>query len=166
MHGKHNLSNAMIAMYAASLHGISPEESFLALTNSKGVKRRFETVFQNDHKIVIDDFAHHPTAISHTVQAAANHFSSQRILGIIELASNTMSQGHHGDGLYESASDLEKVFWLNVSSKKNQEFEYDSIQLLLTDLKKDIDNFDVILIMSNKDSKKISEPIIDLIKDK
>ena len=103
---------------------------------------------------------------SHTVQAAANHFSSQRILGIIELASNTMSQGHHGDELYESASDLEKVFWLNVSSKKNQEFEYDSIQLLLTDLKKDIDNFDVILIMSNKDSKKISEPIIDLIKSK
>jgi hypothetical protein len=55
---------------------------------------------------------------------------------------------------------------LNVSGKKNREFEYDSIQLLLTDLTKDIDNFDVILIMSNKDSKKISEPIIDLIKNK
>jgi len=166
IHGKHNLSNAMIAMYAASLHGISPKESFLALTNSKGVKRRFETVFQNDHKIVIDDFAHHPTAISHTVQAAKNHFSTQKILGIIELASNTMSQGHHGDHLYESASGLGKAYWLNVSGKKNREFEYDSIQLLLTDLTKDIDNFDVILIMSNKDSKKISEPIIDLIKNK
>jgi UDP-N-acetylmuramate: L-alanyl-gamma-D-glutamyl-meso-diaminopimelate ligase len=166
MHGKHNLSNAMIAMYAASLHGISPKESFLALTNSKGVKRRFETVFQNDHKIVIDDFAHHPTAISHTVQAAKNHFPTQKILGIIELASNTMSQGHHGDHLYESASGLEKACWLNVSGKKNREFEYDSIHLLLTDLTKDIDNFDVILIMSNKDSKKISEPIIDLIKNK
>ena len=166
MHGKHNLSNAMIAMYVASLHGISPKESFLALTNSKGVKRRFETVFQNDYKIVIDDFAHHPTAISHTVQAAQNHFPTQKILGIIELASNTMSQGHHGDHLYESASGLGKAYWLNVSGKKNREFEYDSIQLLLTDLTKDIDNFDVILIMSNKDSKKISEPIIDLIKNK
>ena len=61
---------------------------------------------------------------------------------------------------------LEKAYWLNVSGKKNREFEYDSIQLLLTDLTKDIDNFDVILIMSNKDSKKISEPIIDLIKNK
>ena len=166
MYGKHNLSNAMIAMYVASLHGISPKESFLALTNSKGVKRRFETVFQNDYKIVIDDFAHHPTAISHTVQAAQNHFPTQKILGIIELASNTMSQGHHGDHLYESASGLGKAYWLNVSGKKNREFEYDSIQLLLTDLTKDIDNFDVILIMSNKDSKKISEPIIDLIKNK
>ena len=77
-----------------------------------------------------------------------------------------MSQGHHGEDLYESASGLEKSYWLNVSSKKNKEFEYDSIKLLLTDLKKDIDNFDVILIMSNKDSKKISEPIIDLIKNK
>ena len=166
MHGKHNLSNAVIAMYAASLHGISPKDSFLALKNSKGVKRRFETVFQNDHKIVIDDFAHHPTAISNTVQAATNYFPSKRILGIIELASNTMSQGHHGEDLYESASALGKAYWLNLSSQKNKEFEYDSIKLLVTDLEKDIDNFDVILIMSNKDSKKISEPIIDLIKNK
>ena len=166
MHGKHNLSNAVIAMYAASLHGISPKDSFLALKNSKGVKRRFETVFQNDQKIVIDDFAHHPTAISNTVQAATNYFPSKRILGIIELASNTMSQGHHGEDLYESASALGKAYWLNLSSQKNKEFEYDSIKLLLTDLEKDIDNFDVILIMSNKDSKKISEPIIDLIKNK
>ena len=166
MHGKHNLSNAVIAMYAASLHGISPKDSFLALKNSKGVKRRFETVFQNDHKIVIDDFAHHPTAISNTVQSATNYFPSKRILGIIELASNTMSQGHHGEDLYESASALGKAYWLNLSSQKNKEFEYDSIKLLVTDLEKDIDNFDVILIMSNKDSKKISEPIIDLIKNK
>jgi UDP-N-acetylmuramate: L-alanyl-gamma-D-glutamyl-meso-diaminopimelate ligase len=166
MHGKHNLSNVIIAMYATSLHGIDPKDSFLALKNSKGVKRRFETVFQNDDKIVIDDFAHHPTAISHTVEAAINHFPAQRILGIIELASNTMSQGHHGKDLYKSASGLEKVYWLNVSSKKNMEFEYDSIKLLISDLKKDIENFDVILIMSNKDSKKISEPIIDLIKTK
>jgi len=77
-----------------------------------------------------------------------------------------MSQGHHGAELYESASGLEKVYWLNLSSQRNMEFEYDSIKLLLVDLKKDIDNFDVILIMSNKDSKKISEPIIDLIKIK
>jgi UDP-N-acetylmuramate: L-alanyl-gamma-D-glutamyl-meso-diaminopimelate ligase len=166
MHGKHNLSNVIVAMYAAFLHDIQPKESFLALKNSKGVKRRFETVFQNDDMVIIDDFAHHPTAISHTVQAAINNFSSQKILGIIELASNTMSQGHHGAELYNSASGLEKVYWLNLSSERNQEFEYDSIKLLLTDLKKDIDNFDVILIMSNKDSKKILEPIIDLIKSK
>ena len=40
------------------------------------------------------------------------------------------------------------------------------LSLLISDLKEDIENFDVILIMSNKDSKKISEPIIDLIKTK
>ena len=166
MHGKHNLKNAVIAMYAAFLHGIHPEHSFAALKNSKGVKRRFETVFQRADKLVIDDFAHHPTAISQTVHAAVNYFSSKRILGIIELASNTMSQGYHGQSLYESALNLDKVYWLNLSGKKNQEFEYDSIDLLLNDLQKKIDEFDVILIMSNKDSKKISEPVIDLIKSK
>ena len=166
MYGQHNLNNAVMAIYTAYLHGIHPKESFAALQNSKGVKRRFETVFQNDTKTVIDDFAHHPTAISQTIHAAINHFSSKRILAIIELASNTMSQGHHGAALYKSASGLEKVFWLNLSNKKNQEFEYDSMNILLKDFRECIDNFDVILIMSNKDSKKISEPIIDLIKNK
>jgi len=166
MHGQHNLNNVVMAMYTSFLHGIDPHKSLSALKNSKGVKRRFETVFKNNDKIVIDDFAHHPTAISHTVETAINHFSSQKIVGIVELASNTMSQGHHGSKLYDSASGLEQVYWLNLSSRKNQNFEYDSINLLLEDLKKDIDNVDVILIMSNKDSKKISEPIIDLIKSK
>ena len=77
-----------------------------------------------------------------------------------------MSQGYHGQALYDTASDLNKVYWLNLSGKKNQEFEYDSLSFLLKDLKEEIDNFDVILIMSNKDSKKISEPIIDFIKRK
>jgi len=40
------------------------------------------------------------------------------------------------------------------------------MNILLKDFRECIDNFDVILIMSNKDSKKISEPIIDLIKNK
>ena len=166
MHGHHNLNNALMAMYASFLHGVDPQKSFLALKNSNGVKRRFETIFQNNNKIVIDDFAHHPTAISTTVEAAINHFESKKVIGIVELASNTMSRGHHGAELYDSASGLEQVYWLNLSSKKNQDFEYDAINLLLEDLKKDIDSIDVILIMSNKDSKKISEPIIDLIKSK
>jgi UDP-N-acetylmuramate: L-alanyl-gamma-D-glutamyl-meso-diaminopimelate ligase len=166
MHGSHNIKNAVIAMYAAYLHGVPLTQSFAALQNSKGVKRRFETVFENDSKIVIDDFAHHPTAISQTIKAAKNYYSSKKILAIIELASNTMSEGHHGNKLYESAAELEKVFWLNVSGLKNKEFEYESIELLLKDLTDNIEKYDVILIMSNKDSKKISEPVIELIENK
>ena len=166
MHGSHNIKNAVIAMYAAYLNGIHPKQSFAALQNSKGVKRRFETVFENDSKTVIDDFAHHPTAISQTIKAAKNYYSSKKILAIIELGSNTMSEGHHGNKLYESAAELEKVFWLNVSGSKNKDFEYESIELLLKDLTDNIEKYDVILIMSNKDSKKISEPVIELIENK
>ena len=166
MHGQHNLNNALMAMYTTFLYGIHPTESFEALKESKGVKRRFEIVFQDNNKLVIDDFAHHPTAILHTVKATVSRFPSKRIFGIVELASNTMSKGYHGEKLYKTTSDLKKAYWLNLSGKKNQKFEYDSLNLLLDDLKKEINNFDVILIMSNKNSKKISEPIIDLIKSK
>ena len=69
MHGRHNLNNVVMAMYTSFLFmGLIYRNLFQHSKNSKGVKRRFETVFKNSDKIVIDDFAHHPTAISFTVQ--------------------------------------------------------------------------------------------------
>jgi hypothetical protein len=47
-----------------------------------------------------------------------------------------------------------------------ESYEFTSVDALLEDIKSNLDEFDVILIMSNKDSKKISEPLIELIKIK
>jgi UDP-N-acetylmuramate: L-alanyl-gamma-D-glutamyl-meso-diaminopimelate ligase len=163
-YGKYNYENAMMAIYAANLHGIKPKDSFQALQSFKGVKRRFETIFNSNQKIVIDDFAHHPTAIAATVESAKDFFNTS-IAGIIELGSNTMTGGHHGKDLYKSANGLDKVFWLNLSGKTNNKNEYSSVDELLKDIKNTIDEFDVILIMGNKDSKKISEPLIEYLKD-
>ncbi|SVB85056.1 uncharacterized protein METZ01_LOCUS237910, partial [marine metagenome] len=85
------------------------------------------------------------------------------ILGIIELGSNTMSSGYHGKELFKSAEGLDKVLWLNLSKEIDQENAYNAIEPLLDELKKILDQYNVILIMSNKDSKKITEPIIEQI---
>ena len=164
-YGSHNYRNALMAIYAAYLHGIQPKVSFQALKDFKGVKRRFETIYQDKDITVIDDFAHHPTAIQSTI-AAAKDFFGCKILGIIELGSNTMSGGYHGANLEKSSQSLDRTLWLNLSGVPGESNEFSSVEALLADLKNNIHDFDVILIMSNKDSKKISEPLIELIKIK
>ena len=164
-YGTHNYQNALMAIYAAYLHGIHPKDSFAALKDFKGVKRRFETIYKDNDVIIIDDFAHHPTAIESTIAAAKDYFDS-KILGIIELGSNTMSGGFHGANLQNSAHSLDRTCWLNLSGVLGDSHEFTSVDALLEDIKNNLDEFDVILIMSNKDSKKISEPLIELIKSK
>ena len=164
-YGIHNYQNALMAIYAAFLNGVHPKDSFAALQNFQGVKRRFEKIYEDNNITIIDDFAHHPTAISSTIAAAQDHFDGN-ILGIIELGSNTMSGGFHGTNLHKSTNSLDKTFWLNLSGSEVEGNEFTSVNDLIHNLKDTLDGFDVILIMSNKDSKKISEPLIELIKKK
>ncbi len=164
-YGTHNYQNALMAIYAAFLNGVQPKDSFAALQNFQGVKRRFEKIYEDHNITIIDDFAHHPTAIASTVAAAQDHFDGN-ILGIIELGSNTMSGGFHGTNLHKSVNSLDGTFWLNLSGSEGEGHEFTSVNDLLNNLKDTLDGFDVILIMSNKDSKKISEPLIELIKKK
>ena len=164
-YGTHNYQNALMAIYAAFLHGVHPKDSFAALQNFQGVKRRFEKIYEDNNITIIDDFAHHPTAISSTIAAAQDHFDGN-ILGIIELGSNTMSGGFHGTNLHKSTNSLDQTFWLNLSGSEGEGNEFTSVNALIHNLKDTLDGFDVILIMSNKDSKKISEPLIELIKKK
>ena len=164
-YGTHNYQNALMAIYAAFLNGVHPKDSFAALQNFQGVKRRFEKIYEDNNITIIDDFAHHPTAISSTIAAAQDHFDGN-ILGIIELGSNTMSGGFHGTNLHKSTNSLDQTFWLNLSGSEGEGNEFTSVNALIHNLKDTLDGFDVILIMSNKDSKKISEPLIELIKKK
>ena len=125
-YGTHNYQNALMAIYAAFLNGVHPKDSFAALQNFQGVKRRFEKIYEDNNITIIDDFAHHPTAISSTIAAAQDHFDGN-ILGIIELGSNTMSGGFHGTNLHKSTNSLDKTFWLNLSGSEGEGNEFTSV---------------------------------------
>jgi len=68
--------------------------------------------------------------------------------------------------LQNSSQSLDRTCWLNLSGTSGESYEFTSVDALIQDIKNNLDEFDVILIMSNKDSKKISEPLIELIKSK
>ena len=68
--GRHNVLNSLGAFAASALMGISPETIVGALAKFSGAKRRFETKGKENGIWVVDDYAHHPTEIGATLQAA------------------------------------------------------------------------------------------------
>ena len=71
--GRHNISNAMSAIAFADCIGIDRETSLQALKDFNGTQRRFEKKGEVAGITIIDDYAHHPTEIEATLQAASNY---------------------------------------------------------------------------------------------
>jgi UDP-N-acetylmuramate: L-alanyl-gamma-D-glutamyl-meso-diaminopimelate ligase len=88
--GEYNVWNATAAAALASSYGISREEVSAALKTFKSVKRRLEVKAQVNGITVIDDFAHHPTAIAGTLTALRSRFPGARLWAILEPRSNTL----------------------------------------------------------------------------
>ncbi|WP_079418520.1 UDP-N-acetylmuramate:L-alanyl-gamma-D-glutamyl-meso-diaminopimelate ligase [Thiomonas intermedia] len=97
--GAHNRSNALAAIAAARHAGVFADEACAALCSFQGVKRRMELRGTAGGVQVIDDFAHHPTAIATTLAGlrqqmqADSQAASGRILAVFEPRSNTMKLG-------------------------------------------------------------------------
>ena len=81
--GKHLLWNALGVIGIGLLEGISPGEIEKGLINFKGVKRRFVVEEVND-SVFIDDYAHHPTEISVTIDAARKRFPDKKLIAIFK----------------------------------------------------------------------------------
>ena len=105
--GQFNELNASAAIIAARHAGVAIETSLEALAKFNGVKRRQEIIAEINGVTIIDDFAHHPTAIALTLQALKEN-SSGRLIAVLDIRSNTMKSGAHGAelGLSIAAADL------------------------------------------------------------
>jgi UDP-N-acetylmuramate: L-alanyl-gamma-D-glutamyl-meso-diaminopimelate ligase len=88
--GEHNALNATAAAALAFNQGISKEAIQEALSTFKSVKRRLEVRAQIGGITVIDDFAHHPTAIRETLRALRSVYPKSRLWAILEPRSNTL----------------------------------------------------------------------------
>jgi len=88
--GEYNVWNATAAAALAASCGISKEKIAAALKTFKSVKRRLEVKAQVNGITVIDDFAHHPTAIAGTLKALRMRYAGSRLWAILEPRSNTL----------------------------------------------------------------------------
>ena len=111
MSGIHNVNNALVAVAAAYDVGVSVETACAALSDFAGIKRRMELIGDVNNILVFDDFAHHPTAITTTLDGAKKKLADRRIWAIIEPRSNTMKMGIHQDSLAQSAALADYTLW-------------------------------------------------------
>jgi UDP-N-acetylmuramate: L-alanyl-gamma-D-glutamyl-meso-diaminopimelate ligase len=88
--GEYNVWNATAAAALAAGCGIAKEEIVAALKTFKSVKRRLEVKARVNGITLIDDFAHHPTAIAGTLKALRSRYPGSRLWAILEPRSNTL----------------------------------------------------------------------------
>jgi len=89
MVGEFNVRNAAMAISAARFYGVSLANIRKALKSFKGIARRQEVRGEVRGITVIDDFAHHPTAIRETIRALQQRYVGARIWAVFEPRSNT-----------------------------------------------------------------------------
>ena len=111
--GKHNLTNALMALAMAKTFGTSNDAIAAALKSFKGIKRRFSYQIKESNIVYIDDYAHHPTEIDAVFQALSELYPSQKVLAIFQphLFSRTKD---FGDGFAESLSKFDEVLLLDI----------------------------------------------------
>jgi UDP-N-acetylmuramate: L-alanyl-gamma-D-glutamyl-meso-diaminopimelate ligase len=88
--GRHNVLNAAAAIAVADGRGIGAEALRKALATFRSVKRRMDVKGEHGGILVVDDFAHHPTAVRATIEAARSRWPKRRLWAILEPRSNSM----------------------------------------------------------------------------
>ena len=102
MAGEHNALNATAAAALAAGQGVPAAAIAEALASFRSVKRRLEVRAEINGVTIIDDFAHHPTAIRETLRALRNAYPNRRLWAVLEPRSNTLRRNVFEEALVES----------------------------------------------------------------
>ncbi len=112
--GEYNVLNATAAAALASGYGIPKEAIASALKTFKSVKRRLEVRAQVNGITIIDDFAHHPTAIAGTLKALHSRYPGARLWAILEPRSNTLRRNVFQNDLARSLAAADEIVIANI----------------------------------------------------
>ncbi len=174
--GDHNMQNALAAIAASHHVGVQVKDAVRALSTFQSVKRRMEKIFEGNvfgkTVRVFDDFAHHPTAIAHTVSGLRRSIGNQTLISVLEPRSNTMKQGVHKHLLKDSLADAdlsliyasEQVKWDVNALESSTTQTFGNVEELLSILIKQLKNADDqcnVLIMSNGGFEGLYRKLID-----
>ncbi|AHG91557.1 Mur ligase middle domain protein [Gemmatirosa kalamazoonensis] len=110
MAGYHNVENAVGVYVAARALGLTDEQIAPGFATFAGVKRRQEPRGEIGGVLVLDDFAHHPTAVRETVAAVRARYPDRRLLAVFEPRSNTSRRNLHQAEYGEAFEGAQHVF--------------------------------------------------------
>ena len=174
MYGEHNARNAMTAALAVKQYGISLSDALMSLEKFKGVSKRQEILLDTERLLLVEDFAHHPTAIKSTIAGIKKQYPNRRLVTAIELRSNTMKSGYHDDSLVQAVYEADQVFWKSedykqvqglIDKKVTNSKQITDVNSFVADFDSISVNGDILLVMSNGNFDDISKKIINKIID-
>jgi UDP-N-acetylmuramate: L-alanyl-gamma-D-glutamyl-meso-diaminopimelate ligase len=132
MSGKHNILNLCGVMATLDLAGKLQKQSVDKLQKLflefKGIKRRQEELFADDHLIVVDDFAHHPTAIRETIAAIKKRYPKKRVFSFFEARSATSARNIFLEEFGSAFDESDEVFLVPPTKSNVPEAEKLNIQ--------------------------------------
>jgi UDP-N-acetylmuramate: L-alanyl-gamma-D-glutamyl-meso-diaminopimelate ligase len=112
--GEHNALNATAAAALAFNQGVPRDAIIAALASFRSVKRRLEVRAEIGGVTIIDDFAHHPTAIRETLRALRAVYPAARLWAVLEPRSNTLRRKVLESDLVESLRNADRVVLAGV----------------------------------------------------
>jgi UDP-N-acetylmuramate--alanine ligase len=117
--GTHNVRNALAAIAAGIALGANPESVAHGLYSFRGVDRRFQVLGDFGGVTLVDDYAHHPTEISATLQAARSAFPGRRIIIAFQPHLFTRTRDFHAE-FAEALSAADETFLLDIYPAREQ----------------------------------------------
>ena len=123
--GDHNLSNLSAAKQICALMGVFDDEFFAAIASFKGASKRLETIYRDNNKIIIKDFAHSPSKLKATIDAVKNQFSNKNIIALYELHTYSSFNQKFIKEYFNSMSsaDMKLIYYDDEVLKKRGEFK-------------------------------------------
>ena len=171
--GQHNMANALAAIAAANAIGVKPADACTALSSFIPPQRRLQHLGNHNGLGVYDDFAHHPTAITATLDALRSKHPQQCLIVALEARSNTMKLGHHLGQLGQALSAADRVIiwrrpdltWdpaeLAIPNNRTTLEVCNSVEAILELLRTTINPRDQIVLMSNGDFDGLATRLIN-----
>jgi UDP-N-acetylmuramate--alanine ligase len=128
--GNHNIENATVAIAIAQSLDVSAEAIRKSLLSFKGIKRRFEFIIRENDKVLINDYAHHPTELDATISATRALYPNKKITGVFQphLFSRTKD---FVDGFAESLNKLDEIVLLDIYPARELPIKNVTSQIIL-----------------------------------
>jgi len=109
--GSHNVANALGVWAAARRDGLPAAQVAAAISRFRGVRRRLDELGTIDGVTVVDDFAHHPTAVGKTLEALCQRYPGRRLLVLFEPRSLTAGRRMFFAAYREAFSQADRVLF-------------------------------------------------------
>lgn len=185
--GEHNLYNQVAAVAALTREGLTAEQLAPGFASFQGIRRRQEIRGEPGGITVVDDFAHHPTAVEVTLDALRMRFGQRRLWAIFEPRTNTSKQKIFQDAYTQVFHQADRVIIASPGdqSRIDDENRMDSLQLAADLRAEGIEAFslnsvdeivatvsantmeaDVVAILSNGGFGGIHQKLIDALQDR